>query len=223
MSTYTKTIWKSGAAPGISADKLNHLETQYDCAKDDLDAHVAAADPHGQYPLKSILTSRGDIIYRGSSNWQRLPKGSSGQVLTMGASDPKWEALPQYVTVASDQIYHANDTERQVITTTTYVKVKEIKVNVPLQEFKVRWSSRNLDTDTTYTRVYVNGVAVSPEYENSASTLQNYEYTLSSASVNDLIQIYLRSSRVICYTIISNFRLCLSLVPVPFPTNQDPT
>ena len=53
MSGYTKTIWKSGAAPGISADKLNKLETQYDCAKDDLDDHVAAADPHGQY-LKEV-------------------------------------------------------------------------------------------------------------------------------------------------------------------------
>jgi hypothetical protein len=53
MSTYTKTTWNSGAAPGINADKLNKLETQYDCAKDDLDDHVAAADPHGQY-LKEV-------------------------------------------------------------------------------------------------------------------------------------------------------------------------
>ena len=49
MSTYTKTTWNSGAAPGINADKLNKLETQYDCAKDDLDNHVANADPHTQY------------------------------------------------------------------------------------------------------------------------------------------------------------------------------
>lgn len=35
-------------------------------------------------------TTRGDIIYRDASNNVRLAKGSSGQVLTMGASDPAW-------------------------------------------------------------------------------------------------------------------------------------
>ena len=35
-------------------------------------------------------TTRGDIIYRGASADQRLAKGSSGQVLKMGANDPEW-------------------------------------------------------------------------------------------------------------------------------------
>ena len=90
MSTYTKTTWNSGAAPGINADKLNKLETQYDCAKDDLDDHVANADPHGQYPLKSILTTQGDMICRGSSSWIRIPRGWAGQVLTMWTGIPEW-------------------------------------------------------------------------------------------------------------------------------------
>jgi len=42
MSTYTKTIWKSRAAPGISADKLNKLETQYDCAIADASADATS-------------------------------------------------------------------------------------------------------------------------------------------------------------------------------------
>jgi hypothetical protein len=78
MSTYTKTIWKSGAAPGISADKLNKLETQYDCAKDDLDNHIG------------ILTTRGDIPYRGANGWTRLGHDGAGKVLTMGTYDPVW-------------------------------------------------------------------------------------------------------------------------------------
>jgi hypothetical protein len=52
---YNKTTWNNGAAPGISATKLNNLETQYDAAKADLDAHVAAADPHTQYALDDDL------------------------------------------------------------------------------------------------------------------------------------------------------------------------
>jgi hypothetical protein len=90
MSEYTKTTWNSGAAPGIDADKLNNLETQYDCAKDDLDDHVANADPHDQYPLKSILTTQGDIIYRGASGWTRLGHGGGGKVLTLGTNKPYW-------------------------------------------------------------------------------------------------------------------------------------
>lgn len=40
--------------------------------------------------LGSILTTRGDILYRGAAGLARLPKGASGQVLTMGADDPAW-------------------------------------------------------------------------------------------------------------------------------------
>jgi len=34
--------------------------------------------------------ARGDILYRGVSAWARLGKGTSGQVLVQGASDPAW-------------------------------------------------------------------------------------------------------------------------------------
>ncbi len=41
---------------------------------------------------KSLLTTRGDIIYRNASAPARLPKGASGNILRMGASDPAWGA-----------------------------------------------------------------------------------------------------------------------------------
>lgn len=41
---------------------------------------------------KSLLTTRGDIIYRDASAPARLAKGASGTVLTMGADDPAWAA-----------------------------------------------------------------------------------------------------------------------------------
>lgn len=40
----------------------------------------------------SLLTTRGDIIYRDGSGPQRLAKGTAGHVLTMGADDPEWAA-----------------------------------------------------------------------------------------------------------------------------------
>jgi hypothetical protein len=33
---------------------------------------------------------RGDILYHGATDYARLAKGTSGQVLTMGANDPAW-------------------------------------------------------------------------------------------------------------------------------------
>lgn len=38
---YEKIPFNNQAAPGISADRLNHMQTQYDEAKTDLDAHLA--------------------------------------------------------------------------------------------------------------------------------------------------------------------------------------
>ncbi len=42
--------------------------------------------------LKTLLTTRGDIIRRNATIPERLAKGSSGDVLTMGANDPGWSA-----------------------------------------------------------------------------------------------------------------------------------
>ena len=61
-------------------------------------------------------TTRGDIIRRGASADERLAKGSSGQVLTMGANDPAWAdaAGGGAVGGGSDKIFIENG---QTITT----------------------------------------------------------------------------------------------------------
>ena len=38
----------------------------------------------------ATLTTRGDILYRGASADARLPKGTAGQFLKIGANDPEW-------------------------------------------------------------------------------------------------------------------------------------
>jgi len=45
---YTKNdpAWQNGGAPGISAERLNHAETQYDEANEDLNAHAALTTVH---------------------------------------------------------------------------------------------------------------------------------------------------------------------------------
>jgi hypothetical protein len=56
----------------------------------DLWANYLKAKADALYIAIGLFTTRGDIIYRGASAPVRLPKGTSGQVLTMGADDPAW-------------------------------------------------------------------------------------------------------------------------------------
>lgn len=55
----------------------------------DIGAQASDADLSAIAGLAGV---RGDIIYRDATQWQRLAKGTSGQVLTMGANDPAWSA-----------------------------------------------------------------------------------------------------------------------------------
>lgn len=52
--------------------------------------NLGIGDPHTQYVLRSLLSARGDLVYRDAAGWQRLPKGVSGTVLMQGANDPYW-------------------------------------------------------------------------------------------------------------------------------------
>ena len=54
------------------------------------DQHVLDAEVTGVAIAISLLTTRGDIIYRNATVPARLAKGNSGDVLTMGANDPEW-------------------------------------------------------------------------------------------------------------------------------------
>jgi hypothetical protein len=48
----------------------------------------------------------GDIIIRGASTWQRLPKGSDGQVLSIVANAPAWAAEGASVAEIRDQVQY---------------------------------------------------------------------------------------------------------------------
>lgn len=53
--------------------------------------------------LAGLSGVRGDIIYRDATQWQRLAKGTSGQVLTMGANDPAWGVGGKIAQIVSTQ------------------------------------------------------------------------------------------------------------------------
>ena len=101
-----KLVWKGTYAAGTAYtpdDVVEYTDTgitsSYICTANSTgNAPSSGGTAHGSwaYMAKGTTgtptTTRGDIIYRGASADARLAKGSSGQVLTMGANDPSWAA-----------------------------------------------------------------------------------------------------------------------------------
>jgi len=79
--------WQTGVvgATPITEAALDNLETQFQSIID-------------------LLTTRGDISYRGAATWERLAKGTEGQFLRQGANDPAWASI-----VDNQAIFKAGD------------------------------------------------------------------------------------------------------------------
>lgn len=64
------------------------------------------------YPLLSLLTTRGDMIRRSSTTWERFAAGAENTVLAMGASDPAWSTmaalLNTILTTRGDLLYRSS-------------------------------------------------------------------------------------------------------------------
>lgn len=76
----------SGYAGLTAGTKLNLAQMQEVIGYADLTDDLAI--------LKTLLTTRGDIIYRNATVPARLGKGTAGQRLTQGADDPAWAWEP---------------------------------------------------------------------------------------------------------------------------------
>jgi len=63
------------------------------------DAAIAISKLASAPILESLLTTRGDIIYRGASAAERLAKGTAGQYLQQGANDPQWASVSGLATI----------------------------------------------------------------------------------------------------------------------------
>jgi len=79
--------WKLALTGGITNDDIAS------------DAAIAISKLASTPILESLLTTRGDIIYRGASAAARLPKGTAGHYLQQGANDPQWASISGVATI----------------------------------------------------------------------------------------------------------------------------
>jgi len=73
--------------------------------------------------------ARGDILYHGATDYARLAKGTSGQVLTMGTNDPAWAAA-----AAGGKVLQVRSTSLAVVSTytigTTWIDFTDFNVAI---------------------------------------------------------------------------------------------
>lgn len=89
----------SPADPSLSAGlipiaRINLTTSTTAIANTDIDDLRGAIWDQSSGSYTDPLTTRGDILVRGASSTTRLPLGTQGYVLTAGANDPSWAALP---------------------------------------------------------------------------------------------------------------------------------
>jgi len=82
----------------LSSDRLDTGTTANKILKLDGDAKIPAVDGSlltNIKPSDLAISSqaRGDILYFNGTNWTRLPKGTDGQYLKIGANDPAWASV----------------------------------------------------------------------------------------------------------------------------------
>jgi hypothetical protein len=126
------------------------------------------------------ITTQGDLLYRGATDLERLPKGTSGQTLKMGSSnEPEWAtvaspASPSWTTKSSGTFSAVSSFEATNLTKTTQVILYNLNVNSSYERIHGRVSNDN-----------------GSSWQSSASTYQyisKYTHLPPNSSISDSYQ-----------------------------------
>jgi len=161
---------------------------------------------------------QGDLLFYDGKKIARLPAGTAGYYLKTqgGGANPVWALVPapEVKTQVSDDIIASANTQRST-TSSTYVRLKEIKIKVG---GRVRCTyDVDLEGGTAYTQLYVNGSPVAGT-EHSFTSYGSYSNDID-INDNDLVQLYAKNSNGY-HTYVSNFRVRGLIIPESV-VNQD--
>ena len=98
------------ALADVTADNAPkaHKASHQDTGGDEISLTGLSGDPADTIN-QSLLTTRGDILYRGASVAARLAKGTAGYYLKQGANDPEWAAQAGInLTVGETEVFNGN-------------------------------------------------------------------------------------------------------------------
>lgn len=110
----TKKLTGLGA-PAAQNDSLRYGQTEIRNEEIAAAANIALSKLVDDYLLPVVMTTRGDMVYRGADNPDRVPAGAEGTVLTMGPADPGFAVHPAAKKVGAGS-YAGNDSDDRQIT-----------------------------------------------------------------------------------------------------------
>jgi len=156
--------------------------------------------------LTNLSDSRASKIDRLDTNIStRATNSGVWNYSTRGLTEPVFNSIIS----ANDTIRAEANTERST-NNSDYVKLKEFRVFAP-GTVRLKWDHRAVATpEGVYSRVYVNGLAVSGEYFNDTST---YETVSCDVGVNDgdYVQLYTRTGKSGVTVYVRNCKLCYAV------------
>jgi len=151
---------------------------------------------------------------------------SQNRLYIRNAANTAWLVCAEHflTTVVSANLRQSNDAEKYTAST-TYVKVKEIKLNMYLKAVTVKFDMKsNYAGVMAYAKVYVNGVAVGTEWSQDTTTYATYTQDFSVGyEAGALIQVYAHGTTPRS-AYVKNLRLYFDFA-FQYPTvgtNQDP-
>lgn len=162
----------------------------------------------------------GDVLIKGTRvTLDELPAVTDEFYLVGTGGNMEERAVFPIESVASDNLQHSNDTEREQ-TSTTPVKAKEIELTSVRQAMRVKFS---IQKDGHKGQVYKNGIAIGVEHTGTGSW-QTFSQDFDVAAVaGDLIQIYIWKPSNGVASNARNFRLYYDLVLTGYTdVSQDP-
>lgn len=108
---------------------------------------------------------------------------------------------------ASDNLRHSNNTEKTTVSN-TYAKIKEILINDSYYRIRIKFGLKNTGADTSYAKIYKNGVAIGTEQTNAtAAYVTKTEDIATSFAPGDLLQIYAHNTAGANTVYVNNMRL----------------
>ena len=172
MAEYVKTAWVTGNPPGIDADKLNNLETQYDKIKSE-DLTLAGLKTFSNIPL--LPASNPTTDHQATRKLY-----VDGTILLQRTLD----------VVYSDVLKHSLNGGHST-SSVTFVKVAEVEINIHMPQVRMHTTIAGNDYGGATYKVDKNATPLIGERSHYGPSGQEYSDDIANLYDGDILSIYL--------------------------------
>ena len=198
MAEYVKTAWVTGNPPGIDADKLNNLETQYDKIKSE-DLTLAGLKTFSNIPLLPASNPTTDH-----------------QATRKLYVDDTILAQRTLDVVYSDVLKHTLNGGHNNLTD-VYVKVAEVEINIHMPQVRMLTTIAGNDYGGATYKIDKNAAPFIGERSHYGPSGQEYSDDIPNLYDGDILSVYLKAYGTTKYSWFGNWTMKYSIrIPTLF-------